>query len=146
MFNVVKKIIKIFLYLGCTLKCMLSRHTSFACSIENIDSEYMDIRIKFNVRPCLCSPGTMSSVDSHQLPDAKGRTALTRKLLGITEEQRQLRRDQILSTSVEDYHKFADYVECIRKDCAKVVAVTSHAAADKVLQEKPGFWDIEIVQ
>lgn len=105
----------------------------------------MDTKI-INGTVSLLLSGTMSSVDMHQLPDAKGRTALTRKLLGITEELRQLQRDQILSTSVEDYRKLGDYFEYMKSDDAKIVAVTSQPTASDVLKENPDFWDIEVVQ
>ncbi|XP_021282018.1 presequence protease 2, chloroplastic/mitochondrial-like isoform X3 [Herrania umbratica] len=42
--------------------------------------------------------GTIGDVDAYQLPDAKGYSSLVRYLLGITEEERQRRREEILST------------------------------------------------
>jgi Zn-dependent M16 (insulinase) family peptidase len=42
--------------------------------------------------------GTIGDVDSYQLPDAKGYSSFMRYLMGITEEERQQRREQILST------------------------------------------------
>lgn len=47
--------------------------------------------------------GTIGDVDAYQLPDAKGYSALGRHLLGISDEERQQRRDQILSTSPKDF-------------------------------------------
>jgi Zn-dependent M16 (insulinase) family peptidase len=47
--------------------------------------------------------GTMGDIDAYQLPDAKGYSALVRHLLGVTDEERQIRRDQILSTSNQDF-------------------------------------------
>jgi hypothetical protein len=42
-------------------------------------------------------------VDSYQLPDAKGYSALSRYLLNISDEERQIRREQILSTTQKDF-------------------------------------------
>ncbi|GFR50853.1 hypothetical protein Agub_g13136, partial [Astrephomene gubernaculifera] len=38
--------------------------------------------------------GTMGDIDAYQLPDAKGYSALVRHLLGVTDEERQTRREQ----------------------------------------------------
>ncbi len=47
--------------------------------------------------------GCIGDVDAYQLPDAKGYSAMSRYLLGVTDEERQQRRDQILSTSTKDF-------------------------------------------
>ena len=47
--------------------------------------------------------GTIGDIDSYQLPDAKGYTAFLRHVLGVTDEERQQRRAQILSTTVKDF-------------------------------------------
>ena len=39
--------------------------------------------------------GAIGDIDAYQLPDSKGRTAFTRHLLGITDEERQQRREQV---------------------------------------------------
>ena len=49
--------------------------------------------------------GTIGDIDSYQLPDAKGYTAFMRHLLGVTDEERQARREQILGTSVRDFRR-----------------------------------------
>ena len=45
----------------------------------------------------------MGDIDAYQLPDAKGYSALVRHLLGVSDEERQQRRDQILATSNKDF-------------------------------------------
>jgi presequence protease len=85
--------------------------------------------------------GTIGDVDSYQLPDAKGRTAFMRHLLGVTDEERQLRREQILSTSNKDFRDFAEVLEAVRGPAARVVAVTSKGTVDKVNSSKDGFFD-----
>ena len=47
--------------------------------------------------------GTIGDIDSYQLPDAKGYTAFLRHVLGVTDEERQQRREQILGTTVKDF-------------------------------------------
>ncbi|KAG2444514.1 hypothetical protein HXX76_001261 [Chlamydomonas incerta] len=89
--------------------------------------------------------GTMGDIDAYQLPDAKGYSALVRHLLGVTDDERQLRRDQILSTSNKDFKTFADAIDCVRGSAGRVVAVTNAEKAGKVLEEKPGFWELKKV-
>eukprot|EP00878_Enallax_costatus_P000486 GHUV01000578.1.p1 GENE.GHUV01000578.1~~GHUV01000578.1.p1 ORF type:complete len:1096 (+),score=414.34 GHUV01000578.1:291-3290(+) len=89
--------------------------------------------------------GTMGDLDAYQLPDAKGYSALSRYLLGVSDEERQQRRDQVLGTTVKDFKEFADVLECVRGDAARVVAVTSADKAQQVLQERPGFWEVKKV-
>jgi Zn-dependent M16 (insulinase) family peptidase len=90
--------------------------------------------------------GTIGDVDSYQLPDAKGYSQLSRWLLGVSDEERQKRRDQILATKPEDFKLFADALECVRSgEKARVVAVTSAERAEKVNAEKPGFWEVKKV-
>ncbi|VAI49572.1 unnamed protein product [Triticum turgidum subsp. durum] len=86
--------------------------------------------------------GTIGDVDSYQLPDAKGYSSLMRYLLGITEEERQQRREEILATSVKDFKEFADAVEMIN-DNGVVVAVASPDDVEAANKEKSLFSDIK---
>ncbi|MCT4628247.1 insulinase family protein [Halodesulfovibrio sp.] len=52
--------------------------------------------------------GAIGDLDTHMLPDAKGSAAVTRKMLGDTDEIRQQMRDEILSTTLDHFHSFAD--------------------------------------
>lgn len=72
--------------------------------------------------------GTIGSVDSYKLPDAKGYTAFMRHLIGITDEERQRSRDEILGTSVEDFRAFGDLLA----DAAKTERVAFVTHADRV--------------
>eukprot|EP00879_Flechtneria_rotunda_P006113 GHRR01006426.1.p1 GENE.GHRR01006426.1~~GHRR01006426.1.p1 ORF type:complete len:1001 (+),score=416.66 GHRR01006426.1:475-3477(+) len=89
--------------------------------------------------------GTMGDLDAYQLPDAKGYAQFTRYLLGVTDEERQARREQVLGTTVQDFKQFADVLECVRGDAARVVAVTSADKAAQVLEQRPGFWEVKKV-
>lgn len=65
-----------------------------------------------------------------------------RYLLGITEEERQQRREEILATSVKDFKEFADAVETIN-DSGVVVAVASPDDVEAANKEKAIFSDVK---
>lgn len=72
-------------------------------------------------------------------------TCYCRYLLGVSDEERQARREQILATSAKDFKVFADAIEAVRGPAGRVVAVTSAERAEKVNEATPGFWDIKKV-
>lgn len=86
--------------------------------------------------------GTIGDVDSYQLPDAKGYTSLLRHLMGITEEERQRRREEILSTSLIDFKEFAGAIEAV-KDKGVVVAVASPDDVDAANKERANFLQVK---
>ncbi|KAL9174142.1 hypothetical protein ABFS82_02G032700 [Erythranthe guttata] len=86
--------------------------------------------------------GTIGDVDSYQLPDAKGYSSLSRYLLGVTEEDRQVRREEILSTRLEDFKEFADVVEAV-KDKGVVVAVASPDDVEAANEARPNFFQVK---
>jgi hypothetical protein len=65
--------------------------------------------------------GAIGDVDIYQLPDAKGYTSMMRYLLGLTDELRQLRREEILSTTAADFRAFAEVLEQVKQQGAVVV-------------------------
>lgn len=101
--------------------------------------------------------GTIGDMDAYQLPDAKGYTAFLRHVLGVQDEERQvrplcnhwrhvatpvptqIRREQILGTTIKDFHEFADVLDAIRKN-GKVVAVTSAERVQAANEERDGFF------
>jgi presequence protease len=84
--------------------------------------------------------GTIGDIDSYQLPDSKGRTAFTRYILGVTDEDRQRRREEVLSTNIKDFREFAEVLAAV-KDKGQVVAVTSQEKLDAAHVERPGFFE-----
>ncbi|GFY89606.1 presequence protease 1 [Actinidia rufa] len=88
--------------------------------------------------------GTIGDVDAYQLPDAKGYSSLLRYLLGVTEEERQKRREEILSTSLSDFKEFADAIDAI-KDKGVVVAVASSDDIDAANKERSNFLEVKKV-
>lgn len=86
--------------------------------------------------------GTIGDVDSYQLPDAKGYSSLLRYLLGVTDEERAIRREQILSTSFKDFKEFAEAVDVV-KDRGIVVAVASPEDVDAAKNINPDFFQVK---
>nr|XP_043634383.1 presequence protease 1, chloroplastic/mitochondrial-like [Erigeron canadensis] len=86
--------------------------------------------------------GTISDLDSYQLPDAKGYNSLLRYLSGVSEEERQARRDEILSTRTSDFKEFAGVIDSI-KDKGVIVAVTSEAGVDAANKERSNFFQVK---
>ena len=66
--------------------------------------------------------GAIGDMDAYQLPDAKGFTALMRRLTGRTEEERDARRAAILSLGIKDFNAFADAAAALR-DKGRVAAL-----------------------
>jgi len=81
---------------------------------------------------------TIGEVDAYQLPDAKGYTSMVRYLLGISDEERQARRDEILSTILADFHNFARAVEQVREHGAVVVIASPDAI--RASKKSKGEW------
>ncbi|XP_073010433.1 presequence protease 1, chloroplastic/mitochondrial isoform X1 [Typha latifolia] len=86
--------------------------------------------------------GTIGDVDGYQLPDAKGYSSLLRHLLGVTDEEREIRREEILSTSLKDFKEFSDAVDSIRTK-GIVVAVASPEDVAAANEERPGFFEVK---
>lgn len=63
----------------------------------------------------------------------------------MTDEERQERREQVLATSAKDFKEFADVLDVVTGDAARVVAVTSPDKAAGVNAERPGFWEVRKV-
>jgi presequence protease len=55
-----------------------------------------------------CIIGVIGDMDSHELPDAKGYSALTRHLLGISDDSRQQVREEVLGTTAGDFNAFGE--------------------------------------
>ena len=82
--------------------------------------------------------GTVGDLDSYQLPDAKGFTALVRHLTGVSDEWRQQIREQILGASVADFRAFAEAAAAMREHGVTVV-VGSEEAILAANQNTPGL-------
>ncbi|KAI9127958.1 hypothetical protein K1719_000951 [Acacia pycnantha] len=86
--------------------------------------------------------GTIGDIDAYQLPDAKGYSSMLRYLLGVTEEERQKRREEILSTSLKDFKEFVGAMEAV-KDKGVVVAVASPEDVDAANKENSNNFQVK---
>lgn len=77
---------------------------------------------------------TVGSMDAPLSPASAGSLAMTRFQLGITEDDVQRRRDQMLATSTSDFLALADQLDVVR-DNGVVVAVASPDAVDAATGE-----------
>ena len=83
--------------------------------------------------------GTISDLDGYQLPDAKGYSAFIRHLIGITDENRQQLRDEVLGTTQADFRAFADVLDALNGH-GQVVVLGSAEKIAKANDEKGGNW------
>jgi Zn-dependent M16 (insulinase) family peptidase len=88
--------------------------------------------------------GTIGDLDSYQLPDAKGFTSLVRWLTGDSDEFRQRYRDQVLSTTVQDFHSLARVLEAVSQN-GKIVVLGSPEKIQAASASKPGWLEIKKV-
>jgi hypothetical protein len=71
--------------------------------------------------------GAVSDLDAYKLPDAKGYSSMARYLVGYTDEARQKFRDEVLSTTVDDFKAFADVVDAVKQHGLVVVLGSQEA-------------------
>ncbi|HUF39115.1 MAG TPA: insulinase family protein [Anaerolineales bacterium] len=83
--------------------------------------------------------GTIGDVDGYQLPDAKGYSSLIRYLTGVTDENRQVLREQVLDTRPGDFKQFGEALEAVR-DHGKVVVLGSADAIREANEQHGGDW------
>jgi len=76
----------------------------------------------------------LCAYDGHQ--DAMGYSALMRHVMGITDEERQARREELLSTTAKEFKEFAEYMQSF-SDKGQIVAVSSESDAQSVQESKP---------
>ncbi len=82
--------------------------------------------------------GAISDIDSYQLPDAKGYTALVRYLVGDTDERRQQMRDEVLGTGIADFHAFGAMLGRV-SEAGRVAVLGGSDAIEAAQQERGGF-------
>ncbi len=85
--------------------------------------------------------GAIGSMDAYQLPDTKGFTSMVRYLVGDTDEFRQRMRDEILSTTVDDFRAFGRVLDQA-KEAGLVVVLGAQAAIASAIAARPGWLDL----
>jgi hypothetical protein len=88
--------------------------------------------------------GAIGDMDAYQLPDAKGFTSLGRYLIGETDEIRQRRRDELLSTTLADFHAFGEVLERLPSS-SNVVVLGAEVDMLAANQAQAGWLEIEKV-
>ncbi|MGC8855480.1 MAG: insulinase family protein, partial [Anaerolineae bacterium] len=78
--------------------------------------------------------GTIGDLDTYQLPDAKGWSALVRYLSGISDEHRQRVRDEVLSTSEKHFKDLAEVLAELARQ-GQVVVLGAEETVHKANQE-----------
>ncbi|MDR2734853.1 MAG: insulinase family protein [Spirochaetota bacterium] len=71
--------------------------------------------------------GAIGELDTWQMPDARGLGAFTNHLTGLTDEMRQIERDQIFSASRQDFIDFAEALKGMTD--SKAIALIGAEAA-----------------
>ncbi|KAH7404793.1 hypothetical protein KP509_15G043100 [Ceratopteris richardii] len=87
--------------------------------------------------------GTIGDVDAYQLPDVKGYTSMIRYQLGITEEERKQRREEIMSTKLKDFKEFANVLEAASKSKSVAVVVASEDDLVAANKRSPGLFELK---
>ena len=83
--------------------------------------------------------GTIGDMDPYQLPDAKGFTSLLRHVVGVTDEERQQLRDEILTTTQADFKAFAETLDQINKN-GHIVVMGSPEAIQTANDKRGEDW------
>lgn len=86
--------------------------------------------------------GTIGDFDAYQLPDAKGYSSMIRYLIGVTDENRQQLRDEVLNTSLEHFNAFADILDAVR-ETGVVVVLGSQETITAANNSQPGWLSIK---
>jgi Zn-dependent M16 (insulinase) family peptidase len=107
------------------------RDPNLAGTLENYDGTAAFLRdLDLNVDELTKSIiGAIGNLDMYQLPDAKGFTSLQRYLLGVTDDERQQYRDEVLATNVADFRTFSDILDEVNRKGQVVVLGSAEAIA-----------------
>ncbi len=89
--------------------------------------------------------GAVSDLDAYKLPDAKGYSSMARYLVGYTDEARQKFRDEVLSTTIDDFKAFADVVDAVKQH-GLVVVLGSQEAIESASADTDGDVAFEITK
>jgi presequence protease len=81
--------------------------------------------------------GVIGEMDAYQLPDAQGYTSMTRYLTGVSDEDRQCIREEVLATTQKDFRAFGDVLDRVKNKGLVVVLGSVEAIEDL---NKEGKW------
>jgi Zn-dependent M16 (insulinase) family peptidase len=93
--------------------------------------------------------GTIGDLDAYLLPDAKGWTSMSRALLDYSEARRQQFRDEVLSTTVQDFKTFGDVLGSMAASqnsaTAGIVVLGAADAIEQANKARPGLLQVKKV-
>ncbi|KAG9134866.1 hypothetical protein Leryth_001164 [Lithospermum erythrorhizon] len=102
----------------------------------------LSYRISGGMEVALC---TFSHASQSRLwTGKKCNLILMRYLLGVTDKEREIRRDDILSTRLKDFKEFVDFLEIV-KDKGVVVAVASPDDVPATNKERSDFFEVKSI-
>jgi len=81
--------------------------------------------------------GMIGDMDAPMSPDQKGFTSMDRYLTGLTDDIRQARREQVLSTTAKHFKQFGERLESVSR--SGTTAVVGSEAALKAVKEDLGL-------
>jgi len=82
--------------------------------------------------------GATGEIDAYRLPDAKGYFSMSQYLAGVTEDDRQKIRDEVLGTSREDFKRFAEALDALKTQ--GIVKILGAGKAIEEINEKQEGW------
>ncbi|MGQ9889004.1 MAG: insulinase family protein [Aggregatilineales bacterium] len=85
--------------------------------------------------------GAIGNMDAYQLPDAKGYTSMVRRLTGVTDEDRQRIRDEVLSTTAAHFRRFGEVLAEVNQ-AGRVVVMGSKDAIEAANAQRGGFLQV----
>jgi len=88
--------------------------------------------------------GAIGDIDAYRLPDAKGWASMAQQLAGVTDEDRQTTRAEVLGTTREDFKRFADVLDAFRAQ-GIVKILGSGKAMDEMEKVQPGWLNVTSV-
>lgn len=86
--------------------------------------------------------GAIGDLDAYQLPDAKGYTALVRKLIGVDDAWRQQLRDQLLGATAADFHHLGEVLRGM-SSAGRVAVLGPATSFQAVEKEQPGWMSVQ---
>lgn len=83
--------------------------------------------------------GAVGDMDAYQFPDARGYSSMARYIAGISEEERQRIRDEVLATTADDFRAFADVLDGFAREGGVTILGSEEVLSDARDKGVPGL-------
>jgi hypothetical protein len=133
-------------YLSGVLTYLSYRDPNLLKTLENYDGT-ADFLSKLEIDPAELTKsiiGTIGDMDTYMLPDTKGYTSMVRYLSKSTDEERQIRREQVLGTKAGDFKALGEVLKRLNER-GQVVVMGSSEAIEAANRERGGWLDVKKV-